>query len=65
MYYHQRPSKVWRKTNKALQKKPFIPTIKFDKLSVMVWGGVSTFNYVITENYYIDILKKYIDHKLD
>lgn len=65
LYYHDGPSKVWRKRNTALQPKNIIPTVKFGKLSVMVWGCISSkgvgrlriFNDVMTKEYYLDILK--------
>nr|AAA88882.1 Tc1-like transposase [Drosophila virilis]CAA89219.1 Tc1-like transposase [Drosophila virilis] len=65
LYYHDGPSKVWRKPNTALEQKNIIPTVKFGKLSVMVWGCISSkgvgelriFNDVMTKEFYLDILK--------
>jgi len=66
LYYHDGPSKVWRKPNTALKQKNIIPTVKFGKLSVMVWGCISSkgvgelriFNDIMTKEFYLDILKK-------
>lgn len=65
LYQHDGPSKVWRKPKSALQQKNIIPTVKFGKLSVMVWGCISSkgvgelriFNERMTKEYYLDILK--------
>ena len=37
LYYHNGPQIVWRKTLTALENKNVIPTVKFGKLSVMVY----------------------------
>jgi len=42
LYYNDGPSRVWRKLLSALEKQNIIPTIKFGKLSVMIWGCISS-----------------------
>ena len=65
--YHDAPQRVWRKPLTALENKNLIPTVKFGKLSIMIWGciiskGVSVIkilNEIIIRkiNIYLDILK--------
>ena len=65
MYYHDGPQKVWRKPLIALENKNFIPTVKFRKLSVMVWvcvsskgvGVIKILDEIMTKEVYLDILK--------
>lgn len=42
LYYNDGPNRVWRKPLKALENRNIIPTVKFGKLSVMVWGCISS-----------------------
>lgn len=42
LYYNEGPPKVWRKVSKAYDKANIIPTVKFGKLSVMVWACISS-----------------------
>lgn len=65
LYTHDGPNKVWRKPLTALQNKNIIPTVKFGKLSVMVWGCISCRGVgeikiipeIMTKEVYLDILK--------
>lgn len=65
LYYHDGPQRVWRKPLTALQNKNIIPTVKFGKLSVMVWGcicskGVGEIRIIednMTKETYLDILR--------
>lgn len=42
LYYNDGPNRVWRQPLKALENRNIIPTVKFGKLSVMVWGCISS-----------------------
>lgn len=42
LYYNDGPTRVWRKALTALANRNIIPTVKFGKLSVMVWGCISS-----------------------
>ena len=43
LYYHDGSQRVWRKPeNKNLENKNLIPTVKFGKLSVMVWDCITS-----------------------
>lgn len=42
LYYNDGPSRVWRKPLTVLQPQNIIPTVKFGKLSVMIWGCISS-----------------------
>ena len=63
LYYHDRPQRVLRKPLTALENKNLIPTVKFGKLSVMVWGCISSkgvgviriLNEIMTKEVYLDI----------
>ena len=63
MYYSDGPQRVWRKSLTALENKILIPTVKFGKLSVMVWGCKSRkevgviriLDEIMTEEVYLDI----------
>ena len=65
LYYHDGPKRVWRKPLTALENKNLIPTVKFGKLSIMVWGciyskGDGVFHIldeIRTKKLYLDILK--------
>ena len=65
LYYHDRPQRVLRKPLTALENKNLIPTVKFEKLTVMVWGCISSkgvgVNRILdermTKEVYLDILK--------
>ena len=65
LYYNDGPNKVWRKPLQALENKNLIPTIKFGKLSVMVWGcilshGVGDLVFIdgnMNQYQYLNILK--------
>lgn len=65
LYYHDGPQRVWRKPLTALENKNLIPTVKFGKLSVMVWGCISSkgvgviriLDEIMTKEVYLDILK--------
>lgn len=65
LHYNDGPQTVWRKPNTALHAKNTIPTVKFGKLSVMVWGCISSkgvgevriFTDIMTKEYYLDILQ--------
>ena len=65
LYYHDRPKGVWGKPLTALQNKNRITTAKFGKLSVMIWGRMSSkgvgviriLDEVITKEVFLDILK--------
>ena len=41
LYYHDGPQRVYRKTQTVVENKNLIPTVKFGKLSVMVWRCIS------------------------
>ena len=64
LYYHDRPQKVWRKPLIALENKNLVPAVKFEKLSVMVWGCISSkgvgviriLDEIMTKKIYLDIL---------
>lgn len=64
LYYHDGPQKVWRKPLTALQNNNIIPTVKFGKLSVTVWGCISSkgvgeiriLEDIMTKEVYLDIL---------
>lgn len=66
LYYNDGPGTVWRKPKTALQAKNIVPTVKFGKLSVMVWGCISSkgvgelriFSEIMNKEFYLDILKK-------
>lgn len=65
LYYNEGPNRVWRKPLEALCYKNIIPTVKFGKLSVTVWGcisskGVGILRFIdetMDKEYYLDILK--------
>lgn len=42
LYYNDGPTRVWRKPLTALENRNIIPTVKFGKLSFMVWGCISS-----------------------
>ena len=42
LFYNDGPSRVWRKPLSALEKQNIIPTIKFGKMSLMMWGCISS-----------------------
>jgi len=42
LYYNAGPPRVWRKPLSALDNRNIIPTVKFGKLSVMIWGCISS-----------------------
>lgn len=42
LYYNDGPPRVWRKPLTALENRNVIPTVKFGKLSVMIWGCISS-----------------------
>ena len=42
LYYHDGPQRVWCKPLAALKNKNSIPTVKFGKLSVMIWSNISS-----------------------
>ena len=64
-YYHDGPHRVWRKSLTAWENKNLIPTVKFEKLSVMIWGCISSkgvgvirfLDEIMTKEVYLDILK--------
>ena len=37
LYYHDGPLRIWRKPLTTLKNKNFIPSVKFIKLSIIVW----------------------------
>ena len=63
LYYYDGPQRMWRKPLTALKNKNLIPTVKFWKLSVMVWGctsskGVGVFRIldeIMAKEVYLDI----------
>ena len=63
--YHNGSQKVWCKPLTAVENKNLIPTAKFGKLSVMVWGCISNkgvdviriLNEIMAKEVYLDILK--------
>lgn len=65
MCYHDNPQKVWRKPLTTLKNKNIIPTVKYGKLSVLVWGCISSkkvgetkiITDIMTKEVYMDILK--------
>ena len=65
LYYHEGPERVWRKPLTALENKNLIRTVKFGKLSVMVWGCISSkgvgairiLDKIMAKGVYLDILK--------
>lgn len=66
LYYNDGPNRVWRQPLKALENKNITPTVKFGKLSVMVWGCISSqgvgnlvfINGNMDQEQYLDILKQ-------
>lgn len=42
LYYNDGPTRVWRKALTSLEKRNIIPTVKFGKLSIMIWGCISS-----------------------
>ena len=64
LYYHDGPQRVWRKPLTALENKNLIPAVKYGKLSVMVWGYISSkevdviriLDEIMTKEVYLDIL---------
>ena len=64
-YFHDGPQKVWRKPLTTLENKNLSLTVKFGKLSVMVWDCISSkgvvvisiFDEIMTKGVYLDILK--------
>ena len=42
LYYHDEPQRVWRKPLTALENNKLIPAVTFGKLSIMVWGCISS-----------------------
>jgi len=42
LYYNDGPNRVSRKALTALENGNIIPTFKFGKLSVMIWGCISS-----------------------
>ena len=42
LYYNDGPQRAWLKLLRALEKKNLIPTVKFRKVFVMVWGCISS-----------------------
>ena len=63
LYYHDGAQRVWRKPLTALENKNLIPTVEFEKLSVMIWGCISNkgvgiiriLDEIMTEEVYLDI----------
>lgn len=68
LYYNDGPTRVWRKPLKALERQNIIPTVKFGKMSIMIWGcisskGVGDLAFIETTmdaQQYLDILKKHL-----
>lgn len=68
LYYNDGPSRVWRKALTSLEARNIIPTVKFGKLSVMVWGcissrGVGELAFIDTTmdaQHYLSILKSHL-----
>ena len=66
LYYHNGPQRVWCKPLTALENENRIPTVKFGKLCVMLWGCISSkgvcvisiLDEMMTKEVYLDILKK-------
>jgi len=66
LFSNNGPKKIWRKLLTALHSKNKIPTEKFGKLSVMVWGcisskGVGELKFIeenMKKEIYLDILRK-------
>lgn len=66
LYYNDGPSRVWRKPLTSLENRNIIPTVKFGKMSVMIWGcisseGVGDLAFIETTmdaQKYLDILKR-------
>ena len=42
LYYNDGPSRVWRKPLTSLKQQNIIPTVKFGKMSIMIWGCISS-----------------------
>lgn len=42
LYYNDGPTRVWRKPLTSLENRNIIPTVKFGKMSIMVWGCISS-----------------------
>ena len=65
LYYHDEPQRVWRKPLTALENKILNPTVKLEKLSIMVWGRISSkgvgviriLDEIMTKEVYFDIFK--------
>ena len=72
LYYHDEPQRVWHKPLTALENKNLIPTVKLGKLSVMIWGCISSkgvgviriLNEIMTKEVYLDILKNELIAKI-
>ena len=65
LYYHDGPQRVQHKSLTTLEYKNLIPTVKFEKLSVMVWGCIFSMGVIVirildeimTKEVYFHILK--------
>ena len=65
LYYHDGPQGVWHMPLIALENKNRKPIVKFRKLSVMVWGCISSkgvgviriLDEIMAKEVYLDILK--------
>lgn len=42
LYYNDGPSRVWRRPLTSLKQQNIIPTVKFGKMSIMIWGCISS-----------------------
>lgn len=68
LYYNDGPTIVWRKALTSLEKRNIIPTVKFGKLSVMIWGcissrGVGDLAFIedtMDSTQYLQILKRHL-----
>ena len=65
LYYHDRPQRVRLTFLTALENQNLIPTVKFGKPSITVWGSISSefddtikvLNEIMAKEVYLDILK--------
>lgn len=68
LYYNDGPSRVWRKPLTSLKQQNIIPTVKFGKMSIMIWGCISSqgvgniafIDSTMDAHQYLDILRTHL-----
>ena len=68
LYYHDGQQRILRKPLTTQENKNLMPTVKFGKLSVMLWccitskgvGVIRFLNEIMTKDEYLDISKNYL-----